>query len=160
MGWSRVNDAEANRVAGEIAIEAAEQEANAIRNRLVRTTPRDSGRTASGWDVRVVSRGPRAHVQVVNSVSGQGGTPIWRFLHEGTGRFGPTGRDIVPVRKRALRWRDSGSAPLSRSRGGYVFSKRSKGSPPNGFVYEAILASGRSGQWRIRHLVPPGTRIP
>ncbi|BDT39529.1 HK97 gp10 family phage protein [Streptomyces yaizuensis] len=34
--------------------------------------------------------------------------PVVRWLEEGTGIFGPTGRRIFPVRARVLRWEDRG----------------------------------------------------
>lgn len=53
------------------------------------------------------------------------------YVHSGTGLYGPSHRLIVPVRKKALRWK-------GRGKKGYVFSKKSRGMRPNPFLENAL----------------------
>lgn len=72
------------------------------------------------------------------------------YVHEGTGLYSKRGaRYIVPVRKKALRWANinkSGSGIRRYRRGKtaqWVFSKRSKGSPGQPFLRDALPAAYR-----------------
>lgn len=56
-----------------------------------------------------------------------------RFVHDGTGLFGPKHHLITPVHAKALRWRGN--------TGEFVFSKHSKGMPPNPFLKDALPAA-------------------
>lgn len=154
MGRVWVDHGAAAAAAAEAARDAVVEETNRLRNELVRRTPRDSGRTASGWDQSVRVEGARAVGEVFNRVRADSGRYVWEYLHEGTGRFGPSGRDIVPVRRRVLRWRARGA--MSRSSGGYVFARRSSGSPPDTFIVDAVVSS----EWTVTRLVPAGSRVP
>lgn len=67
-----------------------------------------------------------------------------RFVHDGTGRYGPRGQDIVPVNKSVLRWKTRGRGQAGRRRagtGGYAFSMRSSGMRPNPFLKNALPAA-------------------
>lgn len=55
-----------------------------------------------------------------------------RFVHEGTGIYGPRRRMIVPKRRKALRWVSGGRV---------VFSKKSRGMRPNPFMKNALRAA-------------------
>lgn len=159
MGYVWVDEAEAAREAVRIAREAAEEVANALRNRLVRTSPRGSGRLANGWAIEVEQRGLAVIVHVYNNVrAGDSGRWLWELHYEGTGRHGPTGQDIVPVRRQALRWR-GGRGVASPNGAGYVFAKRSQGIRPNPWIAEAIAETvAQFPGWNVRITTPPGTR--
>lgn len=159
MGYVWVDEAEAAREAVRIAREAAEEVAVALRNRLVRTSPRGSGRLANGWAIDVEQQGLAVVVHVYNNVrAGDSGRWLWELHHEGTGRHGPTGQDIVPVRRQALRWR-GGRGVASPNGAGYVFAKRSQGIRPNPWIAEAIAETvAQFPGWNVRITTPPGTR--
>lgn len=159
MGYVWVDEAEAARKAVRIAREAAEEVAVALRNRLVRTSPRGSGRLANGWAIDVEQQGLAVVVHVYNNVrAGDSGRWLWELHHEGTGRHGPTGQDIVPVRRQALRWR-GGRGVASPNGAGYVFAKRSQGIRPNPWIAEAIAETvAQFPGWNVRITTPPGTR--
>ena len=159
MGYVWVDEAEAAREAVRIARAAAEEVANALRNRLVRTSPRGSGRLANGWAIEVEQQGLAVVVHVYNNVrAGDSGRWLWELHHEGTGRHGPTGQDIVPVRRQALRWR-GGRGVASPNGAGYVFSKRSQGIRPNPWITRAITeTTAQFPGWNVRITTPPGTR--
>lgn len=57
-----------------------------------------------------------------------------RFVHDGTGLYGPRHALIVPKSKKALRWTAKGG----RGKKGYVFSKYSRGMKPNPFLKNAL----------------------
>lgn len=159
MGYVWVDEGEAAREAMRIARVAVEDVAVPLRNRLVQTTPRDSGRTANAWAIDYEESAGRAVARVYNNVrAGTSGRYVWQLLHEGTGRYGPRGRDIVPVRRKALRWRARRGA-ASRSSGGFVFATRSKGYPPNPFIRDAVQAASRQSGWTVTRLTPPGLPV-
>ena len=151
-----VNVDAATQEAMRIGMERAREEGNRLRNELVRRTPRNSARTANAWEVRSVRTGPTTGaVLISNSVRADGiNRPVWRLLHEGTGRYGPRGTDIVPVRREALRWPAGGRA-LSRSSGGYVFATRSRGMRPHPFLWDAVATS----RYAVLRNSPPGTPV-
>lgn len=64
------------------------------------------------------------------------GTPLKyaRFVHDGTGVYGPKGRPIRPVRAKHLRFKPKGSAR-------YVYAKEVKGMRPNPFLKNALKAA-------------------
>ena len=161
MGYVWVNDDEAAREALRIAREAAEDVAVALRNKLVEKSPRDSGRLANSWAIDVEVSGAAVVVHVYSNVqAGDSGRYLWELHHEGTGRHGPSGKDIVPVRRKALRWR-GGRGVASRSGPGYVFAASSQGIRPNRFIETAIRETmAQFPGWQIRIASPPGTRVP
>lgn len=160
MGYVWVDEAEAAREAVRIAREAAEDVAVALRNRLVRTSPRNSGRLANSWAIDVEQQGLETVVHVYSNVrAGDSGRRLWELHHEGTGRHGPTGQDIVPVRRQALRWR-AGRGVASPTGAGYVFAKSSQGIRPNPWIAEAIAATAAQfPDWNVRIVSAPGTRV-
>lgn len=72
------------------------------------------------------------------------GTPLeyGRYLHEGTGIYGPRGTPIVPTTRHALKfkWDGPGVNTRSKDKRGYVFAKSVKGVEPNPFLADALLA--------------------
>jgi len=160
MGYARVNYDEAAREALRIARQAAEDVANTLRNKLVQTSPRDSGRLANSWALDTEVTGTTVTVHVSSNVqAGDSGRYLWQLHHEGTGRHGPQGRDIVPVRRKALRWR-GGRGVASPGGAGYVFAKRSQGIRPDPFIANAIRETlAQHPGWDIQAMSPPGTRV-
>ena len=88
----------------------------------------DTGRLRSSINTQLVVRDGRP-VAVV-------GTNVFyaRYVHDGTGIYGPRGRIIRPVRRRFLRFRPQG-------RGRYVYARKVKGSPGNPFLRNALRAA-------------------
>ena len=64
-----------------------------------------------------------------------------RFIHDGTGLYGPRGQYIVPVNKSVLRWKLKGPVKGKLGKGGYVYAKRSAGIKPNPFLKNALSAA-------------------
>jgi hypothetical protein len=61
-----------------------------------------------------------------------------KFVHDGTGIFGPYSEVIRPVNKKALRWKTrSGHV----GKGGYSFAKYTIGMRPNPFLKNALKAA-------------------
>lgn len=58
--------------------------------------------------------------------------PYARFVHDGTGIYGPRGQMIKPVRAKALRWQGPG--------GDAIFAKQVRGIKPNPFLRDALIA--------------------
>lgn len=158
MGRVWVDEAAAAREAIRIARESAEEVAVFLRNRLVQTSPRDSGRLAGSWSIDVEVQGLRVVAHVYSNVrAGDTGRYLWQLHHEGTGRHGPRKTDIVPVRRKALRWR-GGRGVASPKGPGYVFAKSSQGIRPNAWITRAIEQTrAQYPDWVIRSLTPPGT---
>lgn len=74
------------------------------------------------------------------------GTPLpyAEYFHTGTGIYGPKGTPIVPVTKKALkfRWEPTDGAPKTKSKDkrGWYFAKSVKGMPANPFLIDALAA--------------------
>ena len=99
--------------------------------------PVDSGQLRSSITHHVTLVGRTARMRV--------GSPLERakWIHEGTGIYGPHKKPIVPVSAKALKFptpKIFGPMPrgVSRSPGGFVFAKSVKGIPPNPFLTEAL----------------------
>lgn len=118
---------------------------NRVRNAAVRLAPRDTGALAGSITMEVVS-GPEGPVVRVGS-----NLPYARFVHDGTGIYGPRGVPIRPVRARMLAWpvvnnryRQTGGS--RRYKGGrtqrYAFAKQVRGVPPRPFLRDALKAAG------------------
>lgn len=152
----RINQAELQRELQVIGERAVAAEANRIRNNLVRTTPRDSGRTANAWRIRQnFGASLIFRAEIVNDVrAGDSGRYVWELLHEGTGTRGPSGRLIVPVRRQALRWPTRGGG--RGSDGGFTFSAWSRGIRPDDFVVQSLMGST---DFRVTITSQPGTRL-
>jgi hypothetical protein len=92
-------------------------------------TPRriDTGTLRSSIHTTLVVVGGQTIVQV--------GTTLFyaRYVHDGTGIYGPRGTVIRPTTAKALRWRVKG--------GTYRFAKYVKGMRPNRFLRDAVVAA-------------------
>lgn len=73
------------------------------------------------------------------------GSPLQhaRYIHEGTGIYGPKKKKIVPVTAKALKFATPKSfgpmlAGAGRKPGGFVFARSVKGIPPNPFLTDAL----------------------
>ena len=60
------------------------------------------------------------------------------FVHYGTGLYGPKRRMILPVARKALRWKAHQGGRGKVSKGGWVFSMHSRGAKPNRFLTDAL----------------------
>ena len=67
-----------------------------------------------------------------------------RFVHDGTGIYGPRHRIITPVRRRVMRFKPKVLLPgRRRGRGGFVYTRRVIGMRPNHFLRDALQAARR-----------------
>ena len=158
MGYVWVDEQAAAAEAVRIARDRAEEVAVALRNELVARSPRGSGRLANSWGIDTIISGLTVRCEVYSNVQPESTDKyLWQLHHEGTGRHGPRGRDIVPVRRLALRWR--GGRGVASPRGaGYVFAKRSQGIRPNPFIVDAIAAvRAKYPDWDVEIRSTPGS---
>ena len=88
----------------------------------------DTGRLRASIHTAVVSRNGRPAVTVGTNVH------YARWVHDGTGIYGPRGQPIRPRRARFLRFRPRGS-------GKWVYAKQVKGMRPNPFLRNALSAA-------------------
>lgn len=114
-----------------------------VENGAVARAPVDDGRLRASISSTVTVRGTR--------IVGRIGSPLPYaiYVHEGTGIYGPKGRPIRPVHGKWLVFepgrsmgplRRGGKHPPKGKRGGPVFAKEVKGSPPRPFLYDALVA--------------------
>lgn len=87
----------------------------------------DTGRLKSSWHV---AQANRSGVRIATSVN------YARYHQTGTGKYGPKGQSIVPVRKQALSWKTrSGDRFFARSVDGsrprMMVPERGRGLPPS-----------------------------
>lgn len=99
--------------------------------------PVDEGALRSSIDYTTAVDAQKAHVTV--------GSPLEyaQYVHEGTGIYGPKQTPIVPVDKKALkfRWEPTDGRPTkSKDKRGFVFFKSVKGQPPQPFLADALRA--------------------
>lgn len=106
-----------------------------------RNVKRDSGALAASIEPTVNVYG--------KLVVGRVGTPLdyGRYLHEGTGIYGPKKTPIRPVSAKVLRFKPGrmiGPLPAGKAgtspenRGGWVFAASVKGVPPHPYLVEAF----------------------
>lgn len=96
----------------------------------------DTGRLRSSISTRVTIENGKPVVSV--------GTNVFyaRFVHDGTGIYGPRARVIRPVRKRVMRFRPKQPRPGRKlGHGGYVYTRRVIGMRPNHFLRDALVAA-------------------
>lgn len=88
----------------------------------------DTGRLRASINTQLVVRDGRP-VAVV-------GTNVFyaRWVHDGTGIYGPRGRRITPVRRKRLRFRPGGT-------GRYVYARSVRGMAGNPFLRNALRAA-------------------
>lgn len=112
-----------------------------VRNEAVRNVKRDTGALAGSLEPTVNVYG--------SVVVGRVGTALEyaRYLHEGTGIYGPKAAPIRPVSAKALRFKPGRMiGPLPRGqagtspedRGAWVFARSVRGIPPHPFLVEAL----------------------
>jgi phage gpG-like protein len=88
----------------------------------------DTGRLRSSTNTQLVVRDGRPIAVVGTNVN------YARWVHDGTGIYGPRGAMIRPKRRKYLRFRPSG-------RGRYVYARQVKGMPGNPFLRAALRAA-------------------
>lgn len=113
----------------------------AVRSEAVRNVKRDTGALAASHQATVNVYG--------RLVVGRVGTTLHyaRYLHEGTGIYGPKQRPIYPVSAKVLRFKPGrmiGPLPPGKSgtspedRGGWIFARSVRGVPPHPWLVEAF----------------------
>lgn len=122
--------------AGRYADRLGRQIANAAKHNC----PVDEGRLRASITHTVTMRGSSAVIRV--------GSPLTyaRYIHEGTGIYGPHKTPIVPVTAKALKFRagkmmgplPAGVKNLPRNKRAFVFAKSVKGVPPTPFLTEGM----------------------
>lgn len=82
----------------------------------------------------------RYELKIAHTVIGRVGTNVKyaRWVHDGTGIYGPHSTRIYPKTKKALKWK---SGTHGTSKGGYVFAKYTLGMRPNRFLRNAMKAA-------------------
>lgn len=112
-----------------------------VQNAAKRRAPVDEGRLRSSIGYNVSILPTQVRVRIGSSLA------YARYVHEGTGIYGPRRRPIVPVTAKALKFepgrsmgprRRGASAGARGRRGGPVFAASVKGSPPNPFLADAL----------------------
>ena len=114
---------------------------DAVRSEAVRNVKRDTGALAASHEATVNVYG--------RLVVGRVGTPLHyaRFLHEGTGIYGPRKTPIVPITAKALRFKPGrmiGPLPAGKdgtspeNRGAWIFARSVRGVPPHPWLVEAF----------------------
>ena len=119
------------------AVARMDQLGRRVVNRARGNVPVESGRLRSSITHIVTAS--------VNSVTTRVGSPLEhaRYIHEGTGIYGPKKKKIVPVSAKALKFPTPKAfgpmlAGAGRKPGGFVFAKSVKGIPPNPFLTDAL----------------------
>lgn len=118
-----------------------EEITQAVRSEAVRNVKRDTGALAASHEATVNVYG--------KLVVGRVGTALEyaRYLHEGTGIYGPKRTPIRPVTAKALRFKPGrmiGPLPAGKAgtspenRGGWVFATSVRGVPPHPWLVEAF----------------------
>ena len=88
----------------------------------------DTGRARSSITTVLVSRGGQPAVLVGSNVE------YVRFIHDGTGIYGPKRRPIRPTGHKFLKFKPKGGR-------GYVYVRQVKGMKPNPFLAKALSAA-------------------
>lgn len=105
-----------------------------VQNAARRRAPVDEGALRNSIEYVVDHRGDRTHITIGSPL------PYARYIHEGTGIYGPKGTPIVPVTRQALKFQVKGAS--GRRRGAdarWVFAKSVKGIRPNPFLVDALV---------------------
>ncbi|TMZ65869.1 HK97 gp10 family phage protein [Klebsiella pneumoniae] len=111
-----------------------------VQREIKRRTPVDTGTTRAGWRIRYASARNTITATVYNA------SPVATYLHTGTGIFGPRGREIVPVRADALRFKPKGSSR-------YIYRMSSKGYPSSSYIIRGLRAGTN---WPVTVYYPDG----
>lgn len=99
----------------------------------------DTGRLRASISTQVVTRDGSPAVIVGTNVA------YARFVHDGTGLFGPLARRITPKRAKVMVWPGRGVSRRYAKRGGRlrgkVVARSTKGMRPNPFLAKALSAA-------------------
>lgn len=122
------------------AVQWGDRVGQAIVNQARANCPTDDGRLKASIAHLVTLGNDRVTIRV--------GSPLEyaKWVHRGTGIYGPHGKPIVPVTAKALKFRTGKMmGPLPRgvknapkNRRPFVFAKSVKGSPPSPFLSDAL----------------------
>ncbi|URP21097.1 hypothetical protein SEA_FLATWOODS_30 [Gordonia phage Flatwoods] len=116
-----------------------------VQNAARRRAPVDEGTLRNSIEYVVDVRGTRTHVTIGSPL------PYARYIHEGTGIYGPKGTPIVPVTRQALKFQVKGASGRRRGRGAkWVFAKSVRGIKPNPFLVDALVDVMGSLTQRLR----------
>lgn len=88
----------------------------------------DTGRLRASINTQLVIRQGRPIAVIGTNVR------YARYVHDGTGIYGPRHRMIRPVRRKFLRFRPQGSRR-------FVYARKVRGMPPNPFLANALKAA-------------------
>jgi hypothetical protein len=89
----------------------------------------DTGRLRASITTQVVESGGQLRVTVGTNVR------YARWVHDGTGLYGPNHRYITPKRRRRMKFKTKTSG------GRYVYARRVQGMRPNPFLVSALSAA-------------------
>ncbi|MCF8610064.1 HK97 gp10 family phage protein [Gordonia sp. HY285] len=105
-------------------------------NEAKRRAPVDEGTLRASIDYVATVENGSAKVVIGSPL------PYAEYLHTGTGIYGPKGTPIVPVTRKALKfkWDGGGVNTRSKDKRGFVFAKSVKGIKPNPFLADALEA--------------------
>jgi bacteriophage HK97-gp10 putative tail-component len=97
-------------------------------------TPRriDTGRLRASITYELSLAGRRWRARIGTNVE------YARYVHDGTGLYGPRHQYIVPRNRKVLRWVSRGAGKSGK--GGYTYAMRSSGFPGNPFLRNALKA--------------------
>lgn len=95
----------------------------------------DTGRLRSSitWELRLIGGKPVGRV----------GTNVKyaRYVHDGTGIYGPYSEVIRPVHAKALRWKSAKYGAKKGKNKGFAYAKYTLGMKPNPFLKNALSAA-------------------
>jgi len=95
----------------------------------------DTGRLRSSitWEIRIYGNMPIARI----------GTNVKyaKFVHDGTGIFGPYSTVIRPKHAKAMKWKSKQYGAKKGKYKGYAFAKYTIGMKPNPFLTDALKAA-------------------
>lgn len=129
----RINHANIDRDKVRIGTRWANRVGRRVQNEARRRAPVDEGTLRNSITYVVDVTAGRAHVTIGSPL------PYARYIHEGTGIYGPRGTPIVPVTRQALKFQVKGGSGRRRGRDApWVFAKSVKGIEPNPFLVEAL----------------------
>lgn len=105
-----------------------------VQNAAKKRAPVDEGTLRASIDYVVGVTPAGTHVTI--------GSPLdyARYIHEGTGIYGPKGQPITPVTRQVLKFQVKGSTGKRRGKDAqWVFAKSVKGIRPNPFLVDALI---------------------
>lgn len=130
----RINHGQIARDKARLGEEWGDRVGRRVQNAARRRAPVDEGTLRNSIEY-VVTVGPNStHVTIGSPL------PYARYIHEGTGIYGPQGTPIVPVTREVLKFQVKGSGGKRRGRSApWVFAKSVKGVRPNPFMVDALI---------------------